>query len=281
MIRIRAQHVRAEETIYSETRDLRSDEQIEFIPLDTTVFKQIKDGCSVKAAACIYCGSTNGLTKEHVIPHGLNGTSTIANGSCSECQRITHKFEQAILRGELQETRYKLKMSSRSKHKNVKLSSKPDDTSITTVFPIFPLPNYFNERADNGLRVERLHVAGNNYDELKKNGYKNVLRPLEFARLVAKVAYSFAWSTNLLQVVSSSSGLVETFMRNPSELGRYVGTRRPPYRKANAPGHFMSPGCVTDRRTVYVNVQLFAERGAPIYIVALGDLKEGWIYRSA
>jgi hypothetical protein len=37
---------------------------------------------SVKDGFCIYCGSTEQLSREHVVPYALGGTLTITEGSC-------------------------------------------------------------------------------------------------------------------------------------------------------------------------------------------------------
>lgn len=280
MVRLEAKLVRSGEVTWAESQDVGAAQQIDFVPYDISKLGQVTDGSSVRALACVYCGSTNNLSKEHVIPYGLNGTSTIANGSCDKCQRVTHKFEAAVLRGELQEVRYKLRMSSRSKHKGALNGRTAIRDSIVTVFPVYPLPNYFGERPDDGLRVEQLQIIASDRSGLEKDGHSHTLMPVEFARMIAKIAYCFAWSTRLVDVVVDTSGLVDAFMRNPSSLGKYVGTRRPPYRRAPTPGHSLTAGCVREKRVVFVNVQLLADRGTPTYIVALGNLKEGWELRS-
>lgn len=45
---------------------------------------------------CIYCGSVNGLTNEHIIPKALNGTIILPKSICHACATITTKFEQSI-----------------------------------------------------------------------------------------------------------------------------------------------------------------------------------------
>src|SRR5687768_1144376 len=42
---------------------------------------------------CIYCGSTDSLTREHIIPYGLHGIYIISDGSCSACATITGAFD--------------------------------------------------------------------------------------------------------------------------------------------------------------------------------------------
>ena len=54
------------------------------------------------ANECIYCESTVQLSREHILPYALGGTTTIPAGSCEKCRRITHEFETAVLRGPMQ-----------------------------------------------------------------------------------------------------------------------------------------------------------------------------------
>ena len=52
----------------------------------------------VPAGQCIYCGSTNKLTKEHIIPYALGGTWVQPNASCTDCSKITAIFEGQFCR---------------------------------------------------------------------------------------------------------------------------------------------------------------------------------------
>lgn len=47
---------------------------------------------------CIYCGSTENLTDEHIVPHGLKGPWQLLKGSCKACAKITSRFERSVLR---------------------------------------------------------------------------------------------------------------------------------------------------------------------------------------
>lgn len=42
---------------------------------------------------CIYCDATAGLSKEHIIPHGLNGNLILPDASCPACREETHAYE--------------------------------------------------------------------------------------------------------------------------------------------------------------------------------------------
>src|SRR6266478_5809071 len=57
------------------------------------------------AGLCIYCGRTEELTDEHVVPFALGGNLILPDASCSECNKITSAFEQRVLRGFMQHAR--------------------------------------------------------------------------------------------------------------------------------------------------------------------------------
>jgi hypothetical protein len=48
---------------------------------------------------CIYCGSSDSLQREHVIPLALQGHFVLAGASCPRCAAITGRIEQEMLRG--------------------------------------------------------------------------------------------------------------------------------------------------------------------------------------
>src|SRR5258708_6724877 len=50
------------------------------------------------AGSCIYCGSKENLSDEHIVPYALGGRWILPKASCSGCSSITAKFEQTCLR---------------------------------------------------------------------------------------------------------------------------------------------------------------------------------------
>ena len=48
---------------------------------------------------CVYCGSKDGLSDEHIVPFGLNGNLILEKVSCPACARITSETELRVLRG--------------------------------------------------------------------------------------------------------------------------------------------------------------------------------------
>ena len=47
---------------------------------------------------CIYCGSTNELSNEHIVPYALEGVHVLKDSSCKSCADLTKKFELDVAR---------------------------------------------------------------------------------------------------------------------------------------------------------------------------------------
>lgn len=68
---------------------------------------------SRKIGKCIYCGRTDGpLSREHIIPKGLNGEWTLIEASCEYCREITSRFERDFLKKAFGPARIALGMRS-------------------------------------------------------------------------------------------------------------------------------------------------------------------------
>src|ERR1700685_364397 len=48
--------------------------------------------------SCIYCGSHERLSDEHIIPYGMGGRWILPESSCTGCAAITGAFEGDVLR---------------------------------------------------------------------------------------------------------------------------------------------------------------------------------------
>lgn len=64
---------------------------------------------------CIYCGSTDNLSDEHIVPFALNGTMILPKSSCRTCAKITSKFELTVARRMYGLLRYILGYNTRNK----------------------------------------------------------------------------------------------------------------------------------------------------------------------
>lgn len=247
---------------------------------------------------CIYCGATDvPLTKEHIIPLGLDGDRVLPKASCVPCAAITSAVEGHCQRKMLGAFRQGVGFRSRRKKPEklplnvtyadgqtgtIMLSAKRYPRSI--VLPVFPIA-----RALRGMPPELDGVAlrgsgwwsfrdQNALDRLgAKHGFVTVdggeVDPLFWARMIAKIAHGAAVEK---YGVDSFQHLAADFV-----LGK-------------APGMNYLVGCMgeetiqtTDAHTVgfrthisgmiVVLVRLFANFGAPTYHVLVGLLPSGRI----
>jgi hypothetical protein len=167
---------------------------------------------------CIYCGETEDLSREHIIPFGLNGNAVLPAASCAKCRNITASFERDVLRGSMCAVRVRLKFQSRKKHQGAPLTQRlmftRNGVSETIDLPIerFPIllrflkfasPRFFTGRQNSGIDITgvvailfgpRPEIVGR-----ELGAQEIVLRskpdhPISFARMIAKIGYGMAFA---------------------------------------------------------------------------------------
>lgn len=255
---------------------------------------------SVKAGFCIYCGSTKQLSREHVVPYALGGTLTIAQGSCEECRKKTHAFETDVLTGPLRMVRYIQNLPSSTKHrsvpKTVEFSVKLGDGTVQPIevpiakAPIFLAfyefgdPKFLDPSRGENLQTWGLVTGSYGQDpsrvlsELSAKGMTVVpppSRPMAFARMIAKIAYCLAFVQGHIKKLENPCGLVKAFMAEPDTIGRFVGSVPPPFTKYEGVRIRIATRVIESERIAYTEIQLFADSGAPTYLVVLGRIKDG------
>lgn len=267
---------------------------------DLSALSDMKLMPSVRANACVYCGSTEQLSREHAIPYALGGTLTILEGSCEICRKKTHAFETDVLTGPMRMVRYIQKLPSSSKHKDVPkvvplkvtTSDRTEETievsiekaPILLAFYEFGEPKYLD--ASRGVNLETGGVVTGSYGQdpsqlihdLKAKGMSlssPPMRPVAFARMVAKIAYCFAFAQGHIRKLEDPADLVRAFMDEPDTIGRFVGSVPPPFMKFEGVGIRIAIKVLEALQIAYAEVQLFAASGAPTYVVVLGQIKDG------
>src|SRR3989338_3816229 len=89
------------------------------------------------AKRCIYCGSTENLSDEHIIPFGMGGQMVIPKASCKACSGLSSAFEGTCLRTMFGPLRmlydlpsYRKKSRPKKLPLKVKIDSKDDWTKM-------------------------------------------------------------------------------------------------------------------------------------------------------
>jgi len=172
---------------------------------------------------CIYCGKTNNelpqdgkLTKEHIIPLGLNGMQILPEASCKQCAKITGTAERMLLRDMFGPLRLRLKMKTRHKNEippktTTYIVNKEGRTEkVELAHEDFPrvVPGLLFPPA--GISISRpvgetvqfkpmfVNCPDSDIDQLKAKGHKEIglfkLEYLTFLRCVAKIAHAYAYA---------------------------------------------------------------------------------------
>jgi HNH endonuclease len=134
------------------------------------------------ADRCIYCGSKENLTKEHIIPFSLGGTWTFPKASCNACAKITGAFEGEFCRTILGPLRMLFNLPTRRpkerpKHLplKVKYATSTDwemayvDRSICPFLigmPLYPLPSVLtgvHDEESKGAATKQLWLRGGGF----------------------------------------------------------------------------------------------------------------------
>jgi len=95
---------------------------------------------------------------------------------------------------------------------------------------------------------------------------------LALARTLAKIAYGWAWRDGVVEKLEGTDQLVNAFMSQPDQIGAYVGTKPPPYEHYQGVQLRIEYKLSMPSQLVYMEVQLFADAGAPVYEVVLGRI---------
>jgi hypothetical protein len=248
---------------------------------------------------CIYCDATDGLTTEHIVPFGLGGTLELPKASCVSCAVVTSRIERSILRGELRPVRIFRALQSRRKHKGAPSSyplvvvrnGKEETVDLPLEkYPILvPFPDFaparlaVGEQSKPGIDVAGIVTVAFGHDpssvlrELGATSIKPHVRshPAQFARMVAKIAYSMAAATGALSLIQEPSPIRGVILGTNPHIGDYVGTLTYPLSSHDGQLHRIAILPDTSTGQLVADVQLFSDSHAPRYGVLLGRLSSG------
>jgi hypothetical protein len=250
---------------------------------------------------CIYCGSTDDLTDEHVLPYALGGQLVLNQASCKTCATITGKLEQKLLRGHWWPYRKKLGLQTRNPDaskelKRVKIT-KTDGTIIDAEMPlesfvaamVFKLapPAILSGNEASGEPYAKdafFKLLGAMPKEAMVDGKRYLLAPHdkikfpvhfdsgELTRFLAKVAHGFAISKEGLSAFSEFY-LPEFILGKTDGIQTYVGGYESPIITATLPGGGYNRMMIRTRgNLISVCIQLFIDEGdpPPIYEIVVG-----------
>lgn len=167
---------------------------------------------------CVYCGSVDGLTDEHIVPFGLGGNLILPDASCPGCAKITSLFERRVLRGFMHRARTTGNFQTRRPKERPQTHTVtllrndqiietdvavPDATALLHL-PLLAPPQFFSGVTDTtGLTVrglETLYFGANPEEFVKGHGASGLqqtdsLDVNSFARMIAKIGYCYICAT--------------------------------------------------------------------------------------
>jgi hypothetical protein len=239
---------------------------------------------------CIYCRSEKEpLTREHIIPAGLNGTWVLQRASCEVCRRISSAFETDVLRIVFLHARAGLGFRTTRGHPDtlpllleragtfaeveVPLAQYP----AVILFPTFALPAELDNRAySGGIDINGqvvIQVAGPSAKDVGRQlGAKSIRFTTTFhghsyPRLIAKVAYGVAVANLGLDIIEEAY-VLPAIRGESNDIGRWLGCDGREQIIDSSYLHGIRMAVVNG--DIIARVRLFAQFGAPEYIVLVG-----------
>jgi hypothetical protein len=254
-----------------------------------------------KIGACIYCGATEfrpntglPLHEEHIVPRGLDGTLILEAASCEKCQIQTgEKTENLILRTGMLAPRRQLKFQGRRRkrketdydlvsvvnNKDVKIRLRLEEHPSLLLIIGFDWPTILGGRGD----VAHIFVQDfNPLDVVYKRGAEAATHAFDlvlFTQMLAKIGHGYAvamigsekFKPYVLEFIRRDFARTEHYRKCTT----YVGGDSVRYSAADPDilhqlGHEIRK--VEGKRILSIGIRLFANLGAPVFWVAVGEM---------
>jgi hypothetical protein len=250
----------------------------------------IKDVSLGTMGKCVYCGSeTPPLTKEHIVPRGLNGHLYLDEASCEDCRKITAEFEREVQNKMFWLLRYDRNIRGlKDKHPEIPIKAFLNDGSVGRTkapseaiplgayFPIFGPAKMLEKHLN--LSHERQHLGVRYFIDLNRieasrkigiQGFPSEIPVFSFKRMLCKIAHCTAvaeygldrFEPFLCDLIRGKSKEFENFLEaNPKAFQRHEEDL-----------HTIE--FITDGDLLIAEIRLFASIGAPFYYVVTGRAK--------
>jgi hypothetical protein len=160
---------------------------------------------------CAYCGSTESLSTEHIIPYGLGGELILLKGVCDECRKAIADIEDVVLCRYLCALRSHLCLPSRKpQHRpaSYKLALQRGDLCWSQKvqaadhpgivhFAMLDPPGHVTGGSGQNLRLVRADIFADTEARLAQLGADSVveqpqIRAIDLARAISKIGMSYA-----------------------------------------------------------------------------------------
>jgi hypothetical protein len=258
---------------------------------------------------CIYCGATEGLSDEHIIPFSLAGNFIFRDASCRRCAAITSRDELLCARGIFGRLRIAHEFPTRRKnerptHVTVELVSADGSEQVEVPVgseptaplfaPLFPIAGILVGREPSieipGIQYQVILPFPPDHDArlqgLKREGATQVrvtgnwgLNP--FMCLLAKIGHGFAVAG--YGADSFTPILPGYVLDKDRRLSHVIGgtTDKIQLPEGANPIHAWQLGIrsINQKHYVAVHLHLFRYLGYPVYEVIAGEAHEELVHR--
>jgi hypothetical protein len=267
----------------------------------------VKEEVLGRVGRCIYCGTSDAkLSREHIVPYGLDGPWVLEEASCPECAQITGRIEDYVLRRHLGEVRTSFGIRTRrpkerseavpvivesrgtEAERSISIRKKP-----TFLFlPLYGWPGCtkLNPEDARGVKLKQ-EVTLVGWDLIKVGGPKmgtpeldelrGMIRdwgadsvfvkgrgsPEIFARFLAKIGYGFAVAKLGLDGIAEKF-VLPGILGTSTDIGKWVGCDPGEEAASDAALHVINLH-VSDG-VIIVRIQLFSPVRTHPYLVTVG-----------
>lgn len=265
---------------------------------DTTQITEIRDTLrATPVGSCIYCGATDQLTDEHIIPVALAGRIVLPDASCRKCAGITSDFEQRVLRGFMLDARtaggyptrrpkkrpqsLPLQIERDGAFEQVELM--PKEHPALLVLPLLDPPGVLAGRKHGaGVSIcgyETIYFGKNPAHVAKGLGVKTIRTThnwdvTSFARLLAKISYGFAIAS-LGSLQREQIVILPLILGETDDASFWLGSANFKLAvEAKGPTHALAHTWISDPRNIgneflIVRLKLFVPSGAAGYEIVV------------
>jgi hypothetical protein len=251
---------------------------------------------------CMYCGSTESLSDEHVLPFGLAGSWVLEEASCESCRRATQRVEYFLQRQHLFQTRGVLDLPTRrpaERPTHVSIVQERSDGTQTRdrmalssapallIFPIvtharFVDPSLAVDSSSTDLLTGywayelfpgRMVQIARDYhvQDLSLNGQ---MRAVHFMQTVAKIGLGLAYAA--FGTSFTPNGIAAYIIGDSEGMCEHVRCIKQHPAGDNGSLHIVKV-CV-EQGAVVAYVRLFALFGSPIYAARVGSVAGGTLH---
>ncbi|WDI30352.1 HNH endonuclease [Hyphococcus flavus] len=239
---------------------------------------------------CIYCGSEDTLSDEHILPEGLGGCHVLRNASCEKCRKHTATIESFVLGQMFNPIRARMGLLKNKRAKKRIAHAKTVDaygqvrtlridplkSPVAGVFPIYAPPLLFNSKHVGYGESYAIISSESLWDEWKETTGNTIqvgMNRKRFALMLAKIGH--ALTVGELGTDSFDPFLPPIILEKQSDIYRFVGCYYQWLSPATDDYHKYD---VQIRHhdgedLVSVKLRLFANVKSPTYLIVTGRLR--------